>query len=112
MTSLLASLVLQVTDLSCYEDGGMYSCMVSDINAAFGGSEIAGLFIGAGLMIAFYIAGDFDPTVPPMATILFGAMLIPALPPAYTTVGTTMVLFGIIIGVFVAAQRYVLQVGT
>lgn len=107
-----------VTNLDCYtsgdspSDADLYGCMVTDAAAAFGGAEILGLFVGAGLMLALYIASDFEPAAPTIGTILVGSMLIPALPAQYSSVGLTMMILGGVIGIFVAAQRYVLEVGT
>jgi hypothetical protein len=106
------------TDLSCYTSGDspadadLYGCMVNDAAAAFGGQEILGLFVGAGIMLALYIASDFEPAAPTVGTILIGSMLIPALPAQYSSIGVTMMVLGAVIGIFVAAQRYVLEVGT
>lgn len=102
----------------CYTNGSnpqeadLYGCMVGDIGAAFGGPEVFGLFAGAAVLLALYIAADFDPAAPTVGTILIGGMLIPALPAQYSTIGLTMMMLGAVIGIFVAAQRYILEVGT
>ena len=106
------------TTLDCYttgddpESADLYQCMVSDTAAAFGTPEMMALVFGFGIILALYIASDFDPAAPTIGTILIGSMLIPALPAEYSSVGLILMMMGGVIGLFVAAQRYVLEVGT
>jgi len=100
------------TDFACYQDGGMLSCMIDDMGAAFGGPTAFGLIVGGAIILALYVASDFDPAAPTVGTILIGGMLIPALPPGFQSIGLSIMALGAIMGLFVAARRYVLQVGT
>lgn len=106
------------TDLGCYTSGsspadaGLLDCVFADAAGAFGTMEMFALVIAFGLLISLYIASDFEPAAPTIGTILVGAMLIPALPGQFSRVGLVVMLAGIVVGIFVFGQRYVLEVGT
>lgn len=116
--TLLTQVLVGATDLDCYtngstpEDADMYGCMVDDATGAFGGPELFGLFAGGALILALYVASDFDPAAPTVGTILVGSVLIPTLPAQFASVGLAIMLMGGVLGVFVVAQRYFLEVGT
>lgn len=118
MIGPLVSTLVGATDLDCYTNGSgpqeadLYGCMVDDAAGAFGGPEIFGLFAGGALILSLYIASDFDPAAPTVGTILIGAVLIPSLPSQFASVGLAIMLMGAVLGVFVVAQRYFLEVGT
>ena len=101
-----------VTDFACYRGGGMLECAIGDMGAAFGGPTAFGLIAGGALILSLYVASDFDIAAPTVGTILIGGMLIPALPAGFQSIGLSIMALGAIVGLFVAARRYVLQVGT
>lgn len=97
---------------SCYFGGDALSCLINQWVVAFGGPNVFGLLTGSLLFIAFYIASDGSISVPAVALLLVGTVLIPALPAQYSAIATTVVFIGLAAAVFAVMQRYVLNPST
>jgi len=97
----------------CYQNtGDMYACMISDLTTATSGEITFGLLVGGAVLLALYLAGDGEVATVSIMTILFGGILIPALPGGYRTIAYSIMFMGMFVGVFALARRYVLEVGT
>ena len=101
-----------VTDIGCLTNtGDGLQCALDAIALAFGGDIVFGFVVGGVAILALYIASSYHPAPPTIGTMLFGGMLIPALPAQYEQVGLVVMLMGFIAGFFVVLRRYVLEVG-
>jgi hypothetical protein len=115
--SYVSSMPLQVDGpdtwgFECYAGGDMYSCMIGDMVGAFSGSVTFGLIFGGFIILAYYLAGDGEIATVAIVTILFGGILIPALPGTYRTVAYSIMFAGMFVGLWAVTRRYVLEVGT
>jgi len=96
---------LSDTSLGCFAqgvEGDMTRCVVDGVFSAGPAPGVMGLLLGGTVLTSLYIAGDGDVITPGIATTLFGAVLVPALPPqfrlfAYTVfvIGGTAAVFGV-----------------
>lgn len=105
---------IQAGDLSCYTkgtQGDLLQCTLDDLTSAAGGEAVFGLFVGSIVIISLYIAGDGDPAVPTVATILLGAFAVPILPPAFRAAGYAILVLGVAFAMYHAAGNWVLRGG-
>ncbi|CAI49749.1 uncharacterized protein NP_7040A (plasmid) [Natronomonas pharaonis DSM 2160] len=105
---------LEDSSLACFgqgTEGDLVECVTTDLSAAAGGTTMMGLLIGGTLLLSLYIAGDGDPAVPTVVTILVGGTLVPMLPPHLTPFAYSIVVLGIAFGGMAAAQRWLLRGG-
>jgi hypothetical protein len=101
-----------VTDIDCLANSGDgLQCALDSIAAAFGSDIVFGFVVGSAAILGLYIASSYHPAPPTIGTMLFGGMLIPALPAQYQRIGMVVMLMGLIAGIFVTLRRYVLEVG-
>ena len=97
---------------SCYFGSDPLSCLIDQWVVAFGGPNLLGLLAASLLFIGFYIASEGSVSVPAVALLLVGTVLIPALPAQYSSIATTVVFVGLAAAIFAVLQRYVLNPST
>ena len=100
------------TALGCYAQGtqgDMTQCVVDGVFSAGPAPGLMGLLISGVLLTSLYVAGDGDLAVPAVVTILFGSILVPALPPQFRTFAYTIVVIGATVAAFTAYVRFTHQ---
>lgn len=103
---------MSATNISCLTDtNDGYGCMLDSMVAAFGSPEVMGFVVGCCTILGLYVASSYHPAPPSIGTMLFGGLLIPALPPHYQGLAQVVMLLGLIVGIWVVLRRYVLEVG-
>jgi hypothetical protein len=105
---------LNETSLGCLAqgvEGDMTQCVVEATFAAGPSPGIIGLMLGGVVLTALYVGGNGNVTVPAIAMILFGALLIPTLPPQFTIYAYTVTAIGITAAAFAAYTRFTTRGG-
>ena len=100
------------TSLGCFAagtEGDMTQCVVEGVFAAGPAPGLMGLLMSGVLLTSLYVAGDGDLAVPAVITILFGSILVPALPPQFRTFAYTVVVIGGTVAAFAAYTRFTHQ---
>jgi hypothetical protein len=105
---------LSDTSLGCFAqgvEGDMTRCVVEGVFAAGPSPGLMGLLVGGTVLTSLYIAGNGTIVVPAIATILFGSVLVPALPPQFQTFAYTVVAIGGTAAAFAAYTRFTTRGG-
>jgi hypothetical protein len=105
---------LNETSLGCFAqgvEGDMTRCVVEGVFSAGPSPGVMGLLLGGTVLTSLYVAGDGNITVPAVATILFGALLIPTLPPQFQLFAYTITALGITAAAFAAYTRFTTRGG-
>ena len=100
------------TSLGCFAqgtEGDMTQCVVDGVFAAGPAPGLMGLLVAGTLLTSLYIAGDGDIAVPAVVTILFGTILVAALPPQFEMFAYTVVVIGVTVAAFGAYTRFTHQ---
>ena len=103
---------LNETTLGCYAEGtegDMTQCVVDGVFSAGPAPGLMGLLLGGTVLTSLYVAGDGDMALPAVVTILFGSVMVPALPPQFRTFAYTVVVLGITVAAFAAYTRFTHQ---
>jgi len=96
--------------LNCYTGGGNgLHCMFNQLSAATSGSTLFGILVGGAVLVAYWIAGDGDITVPTVFLIIFGALLAGSLPAQYRSMALALVVVGVMAALYAILKRYVLS---
>lgn len=106
MTGVAESAVLQ---FGCYSDPGsdLLKCSLGDLASSVGGGAIFALLGGTMLLATFWLASDGGLATPSVLTVLCGAVLITALPPAYKGMAMIVIFLGIAGAVLSGLSKYV-----
>lgn len=102
---------LQTTGIGCLPNNGGWQCFVESTLGTLGGQAMAAFIIGGILMLSIYMASGYHPAPPAILAFVLGGILIPALPGQYQAVGTTIMLMGLVVGVWAILKNYTLEVG-
>jgi len=85
------------TSLGCFAqgvEGDMTQCVVDGVFAAGPSPGLMGLLLGGTVMASLYIAPGGSIIPGAVAMILFGSVLVPALPPQFQPFAYTVVVIG------------------
>lgn len=93
------------------ESGDVIKCTTDAVMSSGPSPGLIGLLIGGTLLTSLYIAGNRDPVVPAIVTILFGGALVPMLPAQYVDSAYAVVILGVTAAGVAAWQRYVVTGG-
>ena len=105
---------LSDTSLGCFAqgvNGDMTQCVVDGVFAAGPSPGLMGLLIGGTIMASLYIAPGGSVIPGAIAMILFGSVLVPALPPQYQLFAYTIVVIGGTVAAFAAYTRFTTRGG-
>ena len=105
---------LSDTSLGCFAqgvEGDMTQCVVDGVFAAGPSPALMGLLMGGTVLTSLYIAGNGTVIVPAIALTLFGAVLVPALPPQFVLFAYTVFAIGGSAAVFSAWVRFTTRGG-
>lgn len=100
------------TQLGCFAqgtEGDLVGCVLDGMFAAGPSPTLIGLIMAGTLVTSLYVAGDGTVIVPAVVTILLGSILVPTLPPQYTTLAYSLVVIGITVAGFSAYVRFTHQ---
>jgi len=100
---------LNETALGCFAqgvEGDMTRCVVEGAFSAGPSPGLMGLLMGGTVLTSLYIAGNGSVVVPAIVTILFGSVLVPALPPQFQMFAYTVVAIGGTAAAFAAYTRF------
>jgi hypothetical protein len=101
---------LQEVSLDDYLGGGdMLRAALDDLVWAAGGEATFGVIVGGSIILAMWIAGDGDLSMPSVITVLFGGILFPILPPTYLTIARVVTFVGLTAGVLAAGEKFYLE---
>jgi len=105
---------LNETSLGCFAkgiEGDMTQCVVDGVFSAGPSPGLMGLLLGGTVMASLYIAprGSIIPGA--VAMILFGSVLVPALPPQFQRFAYTIVAIGGTAAAFAAYTRFTTRGG-
>jgi hypothetical protein len=96
--------------LDCYtSQGDRLACAFNDFAGATSGEAMFGLLLGGALLLSFYVASDGSIAVPAVILTLTGAFLVPILPGNVAGIAGTIIIMGLVAGIFAAFQRYTLE---
>jgi len=96
--------------LDCYtSQGDRLACAFQDFAGATSGEAMFGLLFGGALLLSFYVASDGSIAVPAVILTLTGAFLVPILPGNVAGIAGTIIIMGLVAGIFAAFQRYTLE---
>lgn len=99
------------SELECYTGGGnMLWCALDQITAAFGGQGLFGLMTG-GLVILGMYALSKDVVVSAVVALVFGGILVPALPGQYQALALSIMFAGGVAALFGLANKTILNPG-
>lgn len=108
-------LLLQVngTEMECFARTPGLSCVFGQYAGSSGpiSHQLFGLLVGGGVLGGFYFGTDGGLAVPAVLTILFGTVLIPALPASYATIGMMVMFLGLVGGVLAVLVKYLTDSG-
>jgi len=90
-------------------NGDAVAWTIDTLVSAFGGQGLFGLFLGAIIFIAFYVAADGDLATPTVALILTGTVTVSMVPAQYQQLAVGVVVIGVAAALWQAAQAYVLE---
>lgn len=100
---------LEDSAVACFAqgtEGNLTACVVDGFFAAGPSPALMGFLLAGMLLTSLYIAGDGDVTVPAVATVLLGSVLVPLLPPQYVTLAYSVVAIGGTAAAFAAWRAY------
>lgn len=91
--------------------GSWHSCIFSPVTSLIG-EGLFGLMVGAGIYLAYYLAGGGSAVTPTVVIILLATMLFPLLPAAYVGIAWSILVVGAAATVLQVLQKYMLSPAT
>jgi len=104
--------LLQSSSTQCLQNSGDGAqCLFDALASAGGGQATFTLLVGGGLLLGLFLGSDYEPAPVAAAVVLLGGLLVGGLPGQYQGMAQTVVLLGLLAGVWALGKRYFLQVG-
>ena len=105
---------LNESTIGCFAqgtEGDMTACVVDGVFAAGPAPGLMGLVLAGTLITSLYIAGNGNAVVPAVVTILLGSVMVPLLPPQFTSAAYAVVVVGVTVAAFAVWTRFTHQGG-